>query len=57
LPLAAWFQFAVEPPLWVHLVVWLPVIVVGAVALMRPFKAWLIAQAYKHNVTDTDHTR
>ena len=31
--------------------------VVGAVLLMRPFKAWLIAQAYKHNVTDADTTR
>ena len=57
LPLAAWFQFAVDPPLWVHLVIWLPVIVVGAIGLMRPFKAWLIAQAYKHHVTDADHTR
>ncbi len=57
LPLAAWFQFAVNPPFWVHLVIWLPVIVVGAILMMRPFKAWLIAQAYKHDVTDADHTR
>lgn len=57
LPLAAWFQFSVEPPVWVHLILWIPVIVVGAVLLMRPFKAWLIAQSYKHNVTDADTTR
>jgi len=57
LPLAAWFQFAFEPPIWVHLVVWLPIIVVGAILLMRPFKAWLVAQQYKHNVDDADETR
>ncbi|MEK9831061.1 MAG: DUF983 domain-containing protein [Alphaproteobacteria bacterium] len=57
LPLAAWFQFAVAPPIWVHFLVWIPVIVVGAIALMRPFKAWLIAQQFKHNVTDADFTR
>ena len=51
-PLAAWFQFALDPPIWVHLVVWLPIIVVGAVALMRPFKAWMIAQQLKHDVYD-----
>jgi uncharacterized protein (DUF983 family) len=57
LPLAAWFQFAFDPPIWVHLIVWLPIIVVGAIWLMRPFKAWLIAQQFKHNVDDTDTTR
>jgi uncharacterized protein (DUF983 family) len=57
LPLAAWFQFAAEPPVWVHLVVWLPIIVVGAIILMRHFKAWLVAQQYKHNVDDSDAMR
>ncbi len=57
LTLAAWFQFSVEPPVWLHFVIWIPIIVVGAVLLMRPFKAWLIAQAFKHNVTDADTTR
>ena len=57
LPLAAWFQFAVEPPVWVHLIVWIPIIVIGAVLLMRPFKAWLLAQQFKHNVDDMDSTR
>ena len=35
LPLAAWFQFALDPPIWVHLVIWLPIIVFGAILLMR----------------------
>jgi uncharacterized protein (DUF983 family) len=58
LPLAAWFQFSFEPPVWVHLVVWLPIIVVGAISLMHPFKAWLIAQQFRHDVDDdADKTR
>jgi len=52
IPLALWVEFALKPPLWVHLVIWLPVIVGGAIALMRPLKAWLVAQHYKHNVDD-----
>ena len=57
LPLAAWFQFAVEPPIWVHFMIWIPLIVVGAIVLMRPFKAWLVAQQFKHNVDDADTMR
>ena len=57
LPLAAWFQFALDPPIWVHLVIWLQIIVIGAILLMRPFKAWLRAQQFKHNVDDADFTR
>ena len=57
LPLAAWFQFALDPPIWVHLVIWLPIIVFGAILLMRPFKAWLLTQQFKHNVDDADFTR
>jgi uncharacterized protein (DUF983 family) len=37
-----------EPPLWVHAVLWSVVIVVGALALLRPFKATLIALQYQH---------
>lgn len=56
IPLALWFEFGVQPPLWAHLI-WVPIIVVGAIALMRIVKAWLIAQQYRHGVTDTDITR
>jgi uncharacterized protein (DUF983 family) len=52
IPLAVWVEFAFGPPIWVHVLIWLPVIFGGAIALMRPFKAWLAAQHYKHNVDD-----
>jgi uncharacterized protein (DUF983 family) len=50
IPLALWVEFAFKPPLWVHLMIWIPVILGGAIALMRPLKAWLVAQHYKHNI-------
>ena len=37
-----------EPPLWVHAVIWLPVICVLAIVLLRPAKAILVALHYKH---------
>jgi len=36
------------PPLWVHVVVWTPVVFGGAILLLRPFKAGLIALQYRH---------
>jgi uncharacterized protein (DUF983 family) len=40
----AWFA----PSLWVHMVVWGPVILFGAIALLRPFKAIMVAIQYHH---------
>jgi uncharacterized protein (DUF983 family) len=40
------------PPLWLHLVLWIPAIVGGAVLLLRPLKAGIIALQYKHRSLD-----
>jgi uncharacterized protein (DUF983 family) len=37
-----------SPPLWVHLLLWAPLILIGAVAMLRPLKAGLIALQYRH---------
>ena len=37
------------PPLWVHAVLWLPLILVGSIALLRPLKATMVALHYTHN--------
>jgi len=37
------------PPLWVHAVLWTPLILVGSIALLRPMKATLVALHYKHS--------
>lgn len=41
-------------PVWLHLLVWLPLTVVLCLALMRPFKATLIALQYKHRRHEFD---
>jgi uncharacterized protein (DUF983 family) len=46
--LALLVEVAFAPPLWVHIVLWTPVILGGAIVLLRPLKAWLIALQYRH---------
>jgi uncharacterized protein (DUF983 family) len=46
--LAAIVEIEFAPPIWVHLVLWTPLILFGAVAMLRPFKAGLIALHYRH---------
>jgi uncharacterized protein (DUF983 family) len=41
-----------QPPVWLHLLLWLPLTVVLVLALMRPFKATLVALQYKHRRDD-----
>jgi uncharacterized protein (DUF983 family) len=40
------------PPVWLHLLLWLPLTMVLVLALMRPFKAVLIALQYRHRRHD-----
>ena len=47
----------VEPPYWVHLVIEMPMILVGSFLLLRPFKATLIAlqwsnKAKQHSIEE-----
>lgn len=37
-----------EPPLWVHALIWPPLILGGALALLRPFKGVMVALAFHH---------
>jgi uncharacterized protein (DUF983 family) len=46
--LAAFVEITFAPPLWVHAVLWLPVTLGGAILLLRPLKAGLIALQYRH---------
>lgn len=41
-----WLQIAHNPPLWVHLVVSLPLTVAGILLPLRPIKGWLVASQY-----------
>jgi uncharacterized protein (DUF983 family) len=46
--LALWTEVEFEPPFWVHALLWPPVILGGALLMLRPFKATLIALQYRH---------
>jgi uncharacterized protein (DUF983 family) len=55
--LALWVEARFEPPYWVHMVLWGPAILLGSLALLRPFKATLVALQYRHRAGDTgQHT-
>lgn len=54
--LALWVELAYEPPFWVHAVLWMPLILVGALVLLRPFKATLIALQFRHR-RDVDNSQ
>ncbi|MDF2095936.1 DUF983 domain-containing protein [Aquibaculum arenosum] len=56
-PAALLFESWVEPPLWVHAVLWGVVILGGAIAMLRPFKATMIALQYRHKASDSGSTR
>ena len=48
--LAAIVEIRFAPPIWLHMLLWTPLILGGAILLLRPFKAGLIALQYKHHL-------
>ena len=50
--LALLTESAFAPPLWLHAVLWPPLILGGAFAMLRIFKALLIALQYRHRAAD-----
>ncbi len=51
--LAAWVELRFAPPIWVHLLLWTPLIIGGAILMLRPLKAGLIALQYRHNLLES----
>ena len=50
--LALYSEVRYEPPVWLHLLLWLPLTVVLVLLLIRPAKALIIAFQYKHRRDD-----
>ncbi|MGB3624808.1 MAG: DUF983 domain-containing protein [Henriciella sp.] len=42
-------QAVFNPPVWVHAILWTPVIVILAVLLLRPFKSLMFALQWKNS--------
>ena len=47
-PLALGLEVIAQPPLWVHMVIWLPFALALILAMLPPFKATLFALQYRH---------
>ena len=49
---ALFTEVAFPPPVWVHLVLWLPLTVIICLGLLRPFKGVLIALQFHHKASE-----
>lgn len=45
--LAIWLQLSVEPPFWVHALLWVPLSTVLVIGGLRVTKAWLLGAEYR----------
>jgi uncharacterized protein (DUF983 family) len=52
-PLALWVEAQFAPPMWLHVVLWPPLILGGSLGLLRPMKGVLIALQYRHKASDS----
>ena len=50
--LALWVEFAFEPRLWIHLVLWVPLSVILCLMLVRPTKGAMVALQYSHKAEE-----
>ena len=50
--LALYVEFTFAPPLWVHALLWVPLILGLSIGLLRPLKGFLIAQQYRHRAEE-----
>ena len=47
--LAIWLQLAVEPPFWVHILLWVPLTAGLVLGGLRGCKAWLLQAEYRRS--------
>jgi len=52
-PLVLWFEFTFEPAWWLHALIWPPLVIAVAIALLRPMKGFLVAQQFRHQASDS----
>ncbi|WP_316979617.1 DUF983 domain-containing protein [Shumkonia mesophila] len=49
---AAFLELTVAPPLWVHAVLWGPLVIAGTLAVLRPLKGITVALQYRYRGLD-----
>jgi uncharacterized protein (DUF983 family) len=45
-------EIAVHPPVWVHLVIWLPLTVIVCLGLLRPVKGLMVAAQFANKASE-----
>ena len=48
---ALFVEIAIRPPIWVRLVIWLPMTLIVCLALLRPFKGLMIAAQFANRAS------
>lgn len=54
-PLALWVEKAYQPPMWLHMAIWLPLFTLACLALLRPVKGAVAAWMLRIGLTGTEH--
>jgi uncharacterized protein (DUF983 family) len=49
---ALYVEIAYEPPIWLHLAIWLPLAVIVCLALLRPMKGLAVSLQYAHKAAE-----
>ncbi|WP_029060213.1 DUF983 domain-containing protein [Stappia stellulata] len=50
--LALVIEVAYMPPIWLHMVLWLPLTLILGLGMLRPLKGLMIAQQYRHSAEE-----
>jgi uncharacterized protein (DUF983 family) len=50
--LALWVEFAYEPPIWLHIVMWFALTGILSLALVRPSKGLMVALQFHHKAEE-----
>ncbi len=53
--LALIVEVAIRPPIWVHLILWLPLTAILALVIMRPLKGVMLALQFHHKASEARH--
>jgi uncharacterized protein (DUF983 family) len=53
--LAVWLELSVEPPFWVHIMLWLPLTVAAVVGGLRLAKGALLVREYRAEAAEHRH--
>jgi uncharacterized protein (DUF983 family) len=55
-PLALWMEFTLEPPLWVHAIIWGLFLLGVTLGTLRPLKAYVMGLQWKYRAAQWDES-